>query len=271
MSAPDMSKLTARLARRGDSRHFPRWPLYLIGAPAAVVIWSGWVGLGGLCGFGPVHLLPGIAPHFVVNTAITLPVGIEAYGAYALGAWLTPRKVSRQVRQYAMYSSIGALALGMLAQVIYHLLVAEHATRAPAPVVVLVSCLPVLAIGFGTALAHMIGAPSPVPGTRTSSAVPVPAVPGAAYPGPAPAAVPARRTQSASPVPARGSADVPAKVTNAAAQERYAALLAEGRLPGIQKIKRELHVGQDRAGEIQRYLKSVAEGHPGLTAVDDPR
>ena len=66
-------------------------------------------------------------------------------------AWLKPRQVPKQVRRYAMFSSIGALALGMLAQVIYHLLVAEHATRAPAVVVVLVSCLPVLAIGFGTA------------------------------------------------------------------------------------------------------------------------
>jgi hypothetical protein len=32
-----------------------RWPLFLIAAPAAVSIWSGWVGLGSLCGFGLVH------------------------------------------------------------------------------------------------------------------------------------------------------------------------------------------------------------------------
>jgi hypothetical protein len=265
MSAPDMSKLTARLARRGDSRHFPRWPLYLIGAPAAVVIWSGWVGLGGLCGFGPVHLLPGIAPHFVVNTAITLPVGIEAYGAYALGAWLTPRKVAPKVREYAMYSSIGALALGMLAQVIYHLLVAEHAARAPAPVVVLVSCLPVLAIGFGTALAHMIGAPPPVPGVRTTGAPPA-TVP---VPVPVTAAVPVPATVRTRPVPARGASDVP--VTNTAAEEHFAADLAAGTLPSIRRIKSEMGVGQERAGEIQRYLKSVAEGHRGLTAVGGAR
>ena len=67
-----------------------RWPLFLIAAPAAVAVWSGWVGLGGLCGFGIVHPLPGIADGFRLNTAITLPVGVEAYGAYALGAWLTP-------------------------------------------------------------------------------------------------------------------------------------------------------------------------------------
>ena len=41
-------------------RQLPRWPLFLIAAPAAVAVWSGWVGLGEMCGFGPVDLLPGI-------------------------------------------------------------------------------------------------------------------------------------------------------------------------------------------------------------------
>ena len=36
------------------------WPLLLIAAPAMVAIWSGWVALGAMCGFGPVNLLPGI-------------------------------------------------------------------------------------------------------------------------------------------------------------------------------------------------------------------
>jgi hypothetical protein len=71
---------------RGSVR---RWPLVLIAAPAAAAMWSGWVGLGSLCGFGIVHPLPGIVGGFELNTAITLPVGVEAYGALALGAWLT--------------------------------------------------------------------------------------------------------------------------------------------------------------------------------------
>jgi hypothetical protein len=37
-----------------------RWPLFLIAAPAAVAVRSGWVGLGELCGFGIIHPLPGI-------------------------------------------------------------------------------------------------------------------------------------------------------------------------------------------------------------------
>jgi hypothetical protein len=132
-----------------------RWPLALIAAPAAVAVWSGWVGLGTLCGFGIVHPLPGIASGFELNTAITLPVGVEAYGAYALGAWLTPG-TPPAARRFARRSALGALALGMAGQVIYHLLTAWHATRAPWPVVMLVSCLPVLTLGLGGALTHLL-------------------------------------------------------------------------------------------------------------------
>jgi hypothetical protein len=132
-----------------------RWPLALIAAPAAVAVWSGWVGLGTLCGFGIVHPLPGIADGFQLNTAITLPVGVEAYGAYALGAWLTPG-TTPAARRFARRSALGALGLGMAGQVIYHLLAASHAAAAPWPVVMLVSCLPVLTLGLGVALTHLL-------------------------------------------------------------------------------------------------------------------
>jgi hypothetical protein len=137
------------------SRSLRRWPLFLIAAPAAVAVWSGWVGLGSLCGFGIVHPLPGIADGLRLDTAITLPVGVEAYGAYALGAWLTP-STHEGARRFARRSALGALALGMAGQVIYHLLAAAHAAHAPWPVVVLVSCLPVLTLGMGAALTHLL-------------------------------------------------------------------------------------------------------------------
>ena len=130
-----------------------RWPLFLIAAPAAVAVLSGWVGLGGICGFGLVQPLPGIVA-WHLNTAITLPVGVESYGAYA-GAWLTPG-VPQTARRFAKRSAIGALALGMLGQVVYHLLAADHAHRAPWSVVVLVSCLPVITLGFGASLTHLL-------------------------------------------------------------------------------------------------------------------
>jgi len=130
------------------------WPLLLIAAPAAVAIWSGWVGLGGMAGFGIVHPLPGIMDSARIDTAITLPVGVEAYGAYALWVWLSGRGGDRTLT-FARRSAIGALALGCLGQVIFHLLAAAHWTAAPWPVVVAVACLPVVTLAFAAALIHM--------------------------------------------------------------------------------------------------------------------
>jgi hypothetical protein len=36
------------------------WPLLVLALPAAVAVWSGWVGIGQMTGFGQVHPLPGI-------------------------------------------------------------------------------------------------------------------------------------------------------------------------------------------------------------------
>lgn len=131
------------------------WPLFLIGLPAAVAVWSGWVGLGGMCGFGIIHPLPGIVDSFQLNTAITLPIGVEAYGGYALGVWAdlaTPRRV----RKFAFRSALGSLALGLLGQVAYHLLAAAGYTHAPWLVTMFVSCIPVAAIGFGMGLHQLL-------------------------------------------------------------------------------------------------------------------
>jgi hypothetical protein len=151
-----------------DSKPIRRWPLVLIAAPAAVAIWSGWVGLGELCGFGVIHPLPGILPGFQLNTAITLPVGVEAYAAYALGAWMSPSSPER-ARTFARRSAIGALIYGMAGQIIFHLLAAGHATAAPWPVVVVVSCMPVAVLGLAAGLTHLLRLPAP---GRTVSAAP---------------------------------------------------------------------------------------------------
>lgn len=237
-------------ARKG----LPRWPLVLIASPAAVAVWSGWVGLGELCGFGVIHPLPGIADGFRLNTAITLPIGVEAYGAYALGAWLAPGGVRERARRFARRSAIGALALGMAGQVIYHLLAATHASRAPWPVVILVSCLPVVTLGFGTALTHLL---RPAPEASPRSA---PSGPGAGAPGvhpesapalngqvhPAPRSAPAARTRTRVTAPGEEAAEV-----------HYAAELAAGRVPSARQIKAELHVGQDRARQLREHLETL--------------
>src|SRR5207249_5143586 len=62
------------------------WPLLVLAAPAAAEVWSGWVGIAQMTGFGLVRPLPGIWPSPHLDTAITLPIGVEAYAAYALRA-----------------------------------------------------------------------------------------------------------------------------------------------------------------------------------------
>ena len=58
-------------------------------------------------GFGLVSPLPGIWPSLHLATAITLPVGVQAYAAYALRAWLArDRSISGRTRRFARWSAI---------------------------------------------------------------------------------------------------------------------------------------------------------------------
>ncbi|GAY11794.1 ABC transporter permease [Pseudonocardia sp. N23] len=142
-------------ARRSRGR-VRAWPLVLIAAGAFVAIWGGWVGLGELAGFGPIRLLPGIADHWVINSAITLPLGVEAYAAYALRVWLAAGTRSRRARLFAARSAVGALVLGALGQVAYHVMTAAEVTTAPWWITTFVSVLPVVVLGCGAALTHLL-------------------------------------------------------------------------------------------------------------------
>jgi hypothetical protein len=144
-------------AVRGQARTMRSWPLLVLAVPAAAEVWSGWVGIAQQTGFGTVHLLPGIWSSLHLDTAVTLPVGVECYAAYALRAWLaTGHAISDRTRRFARRSAIFSFALGMAGQVAFHLMDQDHVTRAPWIVTTLVSCLPVLVLGMGTALAHML-------------------------------------------------------------------------------------------------------------------
>jgi hypothetical protein len=138
-------------------KRVPTWPLVLLAAPAFVAIWSGWVDLGRLTGFGVVHPLPGIADRVSLNTAITLPVGLETYAAYALYVWLSGTVRGRAAR-FARRSAIGSLALGAGGQVAYHLMAAAGMQRAPWWITTVVACLPVAVLGMGAALRHLVHA-----------------------------------------------------------------------------------------------------------------
>jgi hypothetical protein len=275
-----------------NGKRMPRWPLYLIAAPAAVAVWSGWVGLGQLCGFGVIHPLPGIWDAARLNTAITLPIGVEAYGAYALGAWLTPG-ASERARRFAKWSAVGALLLGMLGQVAYHLLTAAHAARAPWPVVTLVSCLPVVALALGTGLAHLLresaedmpdavtiparddtagtvaedvsgGVVEPVPGgvhADVSAGVPVDAPAAVPVVGVPPVPVPRARAVSDGRAPKRARTRKPA-----AAETVFAAEIRAGTVPSLRSIKTRMNVGTDRARAILADLQGMSAQPDGVMA-----
>jgi hypothetical protein len=171
------------------------WPLLALALPAVVAIWSGWVGLGGMCGFGPVDLLPGIGRGAHLNTAITLPVGMEVYAAYALRAWLAG-DVPARARVFARRSALVALALGAAGQVAYHLMTAAHWKAAPWPVTIAVSCVPVAVLGMGAALAHLLGEPAGEPVVEPARPglvqVPLNQAEPVVEPGPEPGSDPAR-------------------------------------------------------------------------------
>ncbi|MET7868003.1 hypothetical protein [Micromonospora taraxaci] len=144
--------------RTAPARAVVVWPVVLLAAPAFVAIWGGWVGLGGLTGFGKVNLLPGIVGDggwATIDSAITLPIGVETYGAYALYVWLSGRVAGRALT-FARTSAIVSLAVGALGQVAYHLLVAAGVKSAPWWITTLVACLPVAVLGMGAALAHLV-------------------------------------------------------------------------------------------------------------------
>ncbi len=131
------------------------WPVLILCLPAFVAIWGGWVEMGRLTGFGMVKLLPGIADRVELNTAITLPIGVETYAAFALWAWLSGRATG-DARAFAKWSALASLGLGAAGQVAYHLMAAAGWTSAPWPITAAVSCIPVAVLGMGAALAHLM-------------------------------------------------------------------------------------------------------------------
>jgi hypothetical protein len=132
------------------------WPLVLIAIAAAIAVWGGWVELGKLTGFGLVQPLPGLADGVWINTAIVLPIGIEAYGGYALRTWLSSADLSARTRRFARWSAVASLVIGAAAQVASHLMRSAGVTTAPVMVTVLVSCVPVLVLGLATGLATLV-------------------------------------------------------------------------------------------------------------------
>ena len=230
-AAADRSPATVRPGRAVRS-----WPLLVLAAPAAAEVWSGWVGIAKMTGFGLVSPLPGIWPSLHLDTAITLPVGVEAYAAYALRAWLArDRSISGRTCRFAKWSAICSFALGMAGQIAYHLLAQAGAARAPWPITTIVSCLPVLVLGMGTALAHMLRADADTAAEPPRNRATGPAAPRSSdrssedQPGPA-------RDRAAPQAPLAGSG--PSAATRTAPQQDQGAAAAAPSLSAIGQARR---------------------------------
>lgn len=135
-----------------------------IALSAFVATWGGWVGLANKTGFGEVNLLPGIVEPdtagggtwSTVNLSIALPLGVEAYAAYAMSVWFGVGYTIK-AKRFAAVSAVFSLLLAAAGQVSYHVLEAKQVHHAPAWLVGFVSCLPVLVIGMAAALHHLTG------------------------------------------------------------------------------------------------------------------
>ena len=181
----------------------------------------------------------------------------------------------------ARRSAIGALSLGMCGQVAYHLLRTAHATRAPWPVVVLVSCIPVITLGLAAALTHMLSA-IPEPGTREQVAAEITAGQSLVHERPQPGSRHPHEPSASPVIPAaaRRPAGMPGRsarlrqrsgrrpqagtvVTAEDVARHYAAQVAVGQLPSQKAIRRRYKVGSKRAREWHSHLRSLAGANSG--------
>jgi hypothetical protein len=249
---PQRTSTTRPQAPAGRARPVRAWQILVLALPAAVATWSGWVGIGQMTGFGIVRPLPGIWDALHLNTAITLPIGVESYAAYALRAWLSPATVTAsRTRRFARGSAIASLLLGMAGQVAYHLLGQAHINRAPWPVTTAVSCLPVLVLGMGAALAHLLHADATTPPSPAS-----------------PETAPATR-------PARPGADQPADTVHlhrmTAAEQAAARLAAAGHDISRRNLRAAGITGSNASlGKLATTLKTHIQPHLNLATTPTP-
>jgi hypothetical protein len=159
--AKDRRQRPASLARRWRAGT----PVHQGYPPASAVAVAGdWPGRRCGCvvrlgGAGRVRLDRASAGHlgrFPHQTAVVLPISVEAYAAYALRCWLGGGQFSRRTTNFARWSAIASLVIGAGAQVAYHLMAAAGLENAPWQITTLVACVPVAVLGLASALAKLV-------------------------------------------------------------------------------------------------------------------
>jgi hypothetical protein len=124
--------------------------------------------------------------------------------------------------------------------------------------------MPVVTLGFGAALTHLLGAPADVPEVHPQSApVPVPDVHLQVHPESAPGVHPEGAPRPLL-VSAPGERTRSAPPTAADAREHFREELARGEVPSQRRIKDELGGGWDRVRQIHESLMN--EPRDDLTA-----
>lgn len=129
------------------------WVIGIIAGSAAVEVLVSWLGLGSVAGFPHLDLF-GLAS---IPTSWTLAVGLEAYAGYGLWVWLAGAPGPRS-RSFAMWSSIAAITLSLIAQAAYHVMLDSGSRHVPAWLAAFAGVLPVVVLGLAAFLAHLMHA-----------------------------------------------------------------------------------------------------------------
>lgn len=198
-----------------------------------------------------------------------LPVTVDATAAVASRVWLSPDTPNDKARRFARAVTLGAIAVSLLGNGVYHLAEAGY-VRPGVWLVIAAGGISPLALAVVAHLAVLRGAlpaPAGVPAPDAPARVTAPAVPAAPQP-----AIPAAQRV---PAPAEERAVAPTKprtrtrTTPAADEPSWDALVtaarevdararqATGRPAGVGKLRSELRVGQTRAQQLRDHLKAL--------------
>lgn len=140
----DDSAPVATLEEPPGHRRDHIWVLFLIAACALAEVFGSWLGIASVSGF----------PHYgPVTTGWVLFVTTEGFWGYALWGWLAGAPGPRS-RRFAMTSAIVMFVLSFIGQEAAHL-VASGRHTAPWYVVVIVTPLPLIAVGLIALLIHL--------------------------------------------------------------------------------------------------------------------
>ena len=167
--------------------------------------------------------------------------------------------VSETARRFPAGRRSAALRSACWARSVYHLLSAAHATRAPWPVVVLVSRLPVVTLGFGAALTHLLHDTVAADDMPPSLCLTLRSTRPPGQWQQARLSLCGPRARDGGRDSGRGAAR--RRRGERAHPERLSEVRgrpADGRVPSLRAVMRDLGLGQPKAREIRAHLASLA-------------